>query len=291
MKKHSLLSIGVISIAILSSCVENSQKYKTLLAKADSLMVVANNQNAEMESLLAGLNEISAGMQSIREAENLLALQSATDKKRNKTKEQIEILKNDIQAISDAINGYKEQIAQLESKNKRQSAEFKKLIANLKAELEKSSETIQQLNEQVNAQTKEIGIKTQQIADLNENVANLEAESTSQKETIASQDKALNTVHYLLGTRKELKDANVISRQGIFCPPIVSTQAQNAQFADADGRELKTIPLNCKKAKILSSHPEASYTLSEGEDGMLTLSIDDPANFWKQTRYLVIMVN
>lgn len=291
MKKHALLSLGLISIAILSGCVENSQKYKTLLAKADSLTAIVNTQNNEMENLLTGLNEISAGMQSIREAENLLALQTSTDKQKNKTKEQIEILKNDIQSISDAINGYKEQIAQLESKNKRQSAEFKKLIANLNAELEKSSATIQQLNEQVNAQSKEIGIKNQQIAELNQNVTNLEAESSSQKETIANQDKALNTVHYLLGTRKDLKEANVISRQGIFCPPIVSSQAQDANFASADGRELKNIPLNTKKAKILSSHPESSYSLSADEEGMLTLIIENPTTFWKQTRYLVIMVN
>ena len=70
MKRVTLLSIVLGSIAILSGCVESSKKYKTLLAKTDSLTAVANAQNAEMESLLAGLNEISAGMQSIREAEH-----------------------------------------------------------------------------------------------------------------------------------------------------------------------------------------------------------------------------
>ena len=142
MKRVTLLSIVLGSIAILSGCVESSKKYKTLLAKTDSLTAVANAQNAEMESLLAGLNEISAGMQSIREAEHLLAIQSETDGKKNKTQEQIAVLKNDIQSISDAINGYKEQIARLEAQNKRQSAEFKKLIANLNAELEKSNQSV-----------------------------------------------------------------------------------------------------------------------------------------------------
>ena len=291
MKRITLLSIVLGSIAILSGCVESSKKYKTLLAKTDSLTAVANAQNAEMESLLAGLNEISAGMQSIREAEHLLAIQSETDGKKNKTQEQIAVLKNDIQSISDAINGYKEQIARLEAQNKRQSAEFKKLIANLNAELEKSNQQIPQLNEQVSAQAKELGIKTQQIADLNQNVSNLQADSSSQKETIVNQDKTLNTVHYLLGSRKELREANVISRQGIFCPPIVSAQAQNAKFTSIDLRETTTIPLNSKKAKILSVHPADSYTIAEDENGMQVLNITNTAAFWKQTKYLVVMIN
>ena len=90
--------------------------------------------------------------------------------------------------------------------------------------------------------------------------------------------------------RKELKEAEVISRQGIFCPPIVSSQAQKANFTDLDIREMKVIPLNSKKAKLLSVHPADSYTLETGEDGNMTLKINDENNFWKQTKYLVVMI-
>ena len=81
-----------------------------------------------------------------------------------------------------------------------------------------------------------------------------------------------------------------ISRQGIFCPPIVSSQAQKADFTDLDIREMKVIPLNSKKAKLLSVHPADSYTLETGEDGNMTLKINDENNFWKQTKYLVVMI-
>ena len=121
----------------------------------------------------------------------------------------------------------------------------------IKRELAIRDQKINEINQILAAKEKELGIKTQQIAELNQNVSNLQEESTSQKETISNQDKSLNTIHYLLGSRKGLKEANVISRQGIFCPPIVSSQAQNAKFVDADMRELTSIPLNTKKAKIL----------------------------------------
>ena len=100
----------------------------------------------------------------------------------------------------------------------------------------------------------------------------------------------INPENILIGNRKELKEAEVISRQGIFCPPIVSSQAQKANFTDLDIREMKVIPLNSKKAKLLSVHPADSYTLETGEDGNMTLKINDENNFWKQTKYLVVMI-
>lgn len=80
----------------------------------------------------------------MREAENLLSLEANQEKKAGtKSKKQLEQLKRDVVAISDAIATYKEQIAKLEGKNKTQSAEFKKLIANLNAELDQRNKRLQ----------------------------------------------------------------------------------------------------------------------------------------------------
>ena len=126
MRTFIFLAVSLFSIAFLGSCVESSQKYKALQAKVDSLQAVSNGQSDEMDKLLADLNDISAGMQSIREAEHILAIESQSDTKNSKSKSQITALKNDVQALSDAIAGYKEKIAKLEGTNTRQSAEFKK---------------------------------------------------------------------------------------------------------------------------------------------------------------------
>lgn len=291
MRTFIFLAVCMFSVAFLGSCVESSQKYKNLVAKVDSLNTVNGGQHDEMETLLAGLNDISAGMQSIRQAENMLALESTNNDKKNQTRNQIAVLKDDVQAISNAIANYKEQIKKLEGSSKRQSAEFKKLIAGLNAEIEERNQKIAEITQQLTAKEKELGIKGQQITELNKNVENLQQESTSQKETISTQDQTLNTVHYLLGSRKSLKESQVITRQGIFCPPIVSAQVQNAKFVNTDMRELKSLPLNTKKAKILSVHPANSYTIETGADGMQTLTINDPATFWNQTKYLVVMIN
>ena len=283
MKKIIILGIGA-SMFFLGSCVESSQKYKSLQARLDSLSTVHIMQNSEMESMLADLNDISAGMQSLRDAERLLTLETINENKANsKSKQQLNQLKKDVQAITEAIASYKEQISKLEGKNKSQSAEFKRLIAGLNAELDQRTQKLNEI-------TKQLAVKTEEVANLTENVEALDKANKSQQMTINEQDMAIHQGHYLIGNRKELKEAEVISRQGIFCPPIVSSQAQKANFTDLDIREMKVIPLNSKKAKLLSVHPADSYTLETGEDGNMTLKINDENNFWKQTKYLVVMI-
>lgn len=290
MKKFIILGIGA-SMFLMSSCVESSQKYKNLLARVDSLSTVTTDQNLEMESMFADINDISAGMQSLRDAEHLLSLETEKEGKAgSKSKEQLARLKNDVQAITEAIAGYKSQIAKLEGKNRSQSAEFKKMIANLNAELELRTEKITEITNQLAATNKELAVKVQEVKHLTQNVDSLDKETKNQKVTIAEQDQAIHMANYLLGSRKALKDAEVISRQGIFCPPIVSSQAQKADFVRIDMRETKSIPMNNKKAKVLSAHPSDSYTLEAGEDGNLILKINDENAFWKQTKYLVVMI-
>ncbi len=262
------------SIFFLGSCVESSQKYKDLSARADSLSNVAALQNQELEGMFADINDITAGMQSLRDAEHFLTLEAEKEgKTATKSKQQLAQLKNDVQAITEAIAGYKLQIARLEGKNKSQSAEFKRLIAGLNAQLDERAEKIAEITGQ-----------------LTQNVDSLNKESKGQKLTIAEQDQTIHMANYLIGSRKALKDAEVISRQGIFCPPIVSSQAQKADFINIDVRETKSIPLNSKKAKLLSVHPADSYILEADGDGNLVLKINDVNAFWKQTRYLVVMV-
>ena len=93
MKKIVILGIGA-SMFFLGSCVESSQKYKSLQARLDSLSTVHIMQNSEMESMLADLNDISAGMQSLRDAERLLTLETINENKDNsKSKQQLNQLK------------------------------------------------------------------------------------------------------------------------------------------------------------------------------------------------------
>lgn len=274
----------------LGGCVENSAKYQRLVAQVDSLNAISAGQTQELESIYADINDVTAGMQSLREAEHLLLLEAERGTAKSPSKQQLARLKEDVQAVTDAIANYKSQIAKLENRTKSQSAEFKRMIDNLNAELDVRAAKLDELTARLASTNKELAMKVEEIRALVRNVDALDKTAKEQRMKLAEQDQSLHAAHYLFGTRKALREANVITRQGIFCPPIVSSQAQHAEFITVDTREFDSIQINEKKAKILSSHPKESYSLETGEDGKLILKILDEQAFWQQTKYLVVMV-
>ena len=291
MKKSVVWAICAVALLFVG-CVEKTQKYKDLLSRADSLNQVVLAQNEEMEQMFADINDITLGMQSLREAEQLLLLETEKEGKAlPKSKQQLNRLKNDVLALKEAIAGYKLQIAKLNNRSRVQSEEFKRMINYLNAELALRDEKIESITQQLVRKNKELTVKSKEVENLVQNMNQLNKTSKGQKMIIAEQDQMLHQAHYLIGSRKALKEAKVISRQGIFSPLIVSLQAQSVDFVNIDIREIVSIPLNDKKAKVLSVHPKESYALEADEEGNLILKINDVDNFWKQTRYLVVMVD
>ena len=60
-------------------------------------------------------------------------------------------------------------------------------------------------------------------------------------------------------------------------------------FKKVDIREFKQLSLNAKKAVLLANHPANSYHLIE-TDRVEGLVIDKPDEFWKTSKYLVVVV-
>ena len=294
MKKIIIFSLLAIAALSLSSCVENSAKYKALQAQLDSLGSAHSVKSAEFEEVFATLNEVENGLKSIREAENILVLQSQKGGAEipENSREQ---LKSDVAAIGEAIQSYKQQINKLKNDGRIQSSQFKKRLAALTAELEAKSELIEDLGRQLEEKDRQLVVKSQQIETLDKTVTNLRDEVTtlaqataSQQETIANQEAQINSGYYIIGTKSELITANVMSKGGLFKSAKISYQAEQSAFIKIDIREVKEIKINADRAKVLSVHPTGTYTLEPGANGMQVLKISQPATFWEQTKYLVI---
>ncbi|MDO9679414.1 MAG: hypothetical protein Q7262_00210 [Bacteroidales bacterium] len=296
MKKLTTILTFVFILFSLTSCVERSKKYKDLQSKLDSLSVSSAAQSAELEEVFATLNEVENGLRTIREAENILVLQSQSGTELNANKR--EQMKSDVAAIGEAIAGYKQQLEKLKNDNRYQSSQFKKRIDALTMELEEKSVLIVDLQKQLEEKDSQLRIKTQQIATLDKAVATLKSDVTSlseekeaNRETIATQDQLLNTAFYIAAPKSELINAKVLSKGGLFRSAKISYEAEQSAFVKIDIRNIKAINLNVKRAKVLSVHPAGTFTLEEDANGMLVLDISKPASFWEQTKYLVIQTN
>ena len=293
MKKVLFIAVTLVSLIGLSGCVENSGKYKALQAKLDSLQVNYNVQGAELDEIFGTLNEIEAGLRSIRESESILTVQSQDGVEVKGSKEQ---LKEDVQAIQDAIKNYQNEIKKLQNDNRMQSAQFKKRLAAMQKELKEKSKVIDELYKQIEEKDAQISRQTKQIATLDEIVSNLKEEVTSLsnegmelKAKVADQEEAIYTVYYIVGTKQELIDAGVMTKGGLFKSSKVSYQAEKDAFVKIDLRAISEINTNASKAKVMSIHPKGTYAFVEN-DGEMVLNISNPQEFWEQTKYLVIQV-
>ena len=290
----ALLMTGAL---VFSACVESSKKYKELEARLEALQSDYGLQTKELDEVFATLNEVEAGLQSIRESENIIAVQSTTEDGMDVPAGSKEQIRKDMQTIQETIKKYQKQIDQLKKDNRIKSAQFKKRLNALSAELKEKSKLIEDLTEQLNEKSAQLELKTKEVATLGEVVSNLknEVNTLSQKENrlkekVASQEEELYSVYYIVGTKDELIDADVITKGGLFKSAKVSYQSEKNTFVKIDYRQITTITTNAKKAKVLSVHPKGTYAI-ETTDGEAALIISDPESFWEHTKYLVIQTN
>lgn len=292
MKKIVSILVLIVAFLGLSSCVESSKKYKALVVERDSLMTVASNVTTDFESSLQTINEIEAALQTVREAENIILLENQ-EGNTNYAVSQIEAIGRTIQQNKEKIADLEKQLADAGSKSKQLNATISRIkkeldekdnyITSLKSELKASQDQVAQLTDQVDDLNKD-------VENLNEDLQNLSAQSAEQQTTIHLQDLTLNTVYYMVASMETLQEYDLVTKGGLFKKSSISANLNREMMQSADKRSLTTIPLNSKKATILTNHPETSYQLTKGDDDNLSLNIVDQEAFWNISNYLIISI-
>ena len=292
MKKTTFIVSVFVLLMGLSSCVEDSKKYKALEAERDSLMVVASNVTTDFEASLQTINEIEMALQTIRESENIILLENQ-EGNTNYAVSQIEAIDRTIQQNKAKIADLEKQLAESGSKSKQLAA----TITRLKNELDEKDTYINNLREELTASQAQVAQLSTQVSDLNknvkdlnENIDSLNAQSAEQQALISQQDTELNTVYYMVAPMETLKSYDLVTKGGLFKKESVSTDINRSVMIAADKRNLHYIALNTKKATILTNHPESSYQINKGDDGMLSLEIVDQKAFWNISNYLIISI-
>lgn len=279
-----------LSVILFASCVKNSSEYKKLQAENDSIKMENSRNALDMNEMLSILNDVEADFKAIRDAENYLILNSSGEMSQNKR----ELIKQNMQMITETLKKNKEQIAELDKKLRNsniQSEAFRKTINRLNSELDQKAIMIAALQEELAQKNVRIQELDDMVATLSEDVEGLANTSSMQSQKLSEQDKALHTAYYCFGTTKELKDQKILTGGGLFSKQRVLQSGFNKDyFISIDIREIKEIPLFTRKAKLKSNHPSGTFEFAEDEDGNLSLKIMDEKNFWSLGKYLVIEV-
>jgi predicted nuclease with TOPRIM domain len=179
------------------------------------------------------------------------------------------------------------------NKNKNRIGSLTKKLKDSKLKLEGLEKMIENLQSTINQKDAEIGDLKSKIEGLNIELANLNTNYQAIEEESAGKTEVINTAYYAIGTSKELKEKNVISKEGGFIGIGKTTKVKDDfnkdYFTKINIESTTAINIGAKRAKILSSHPSGSYKLI-GEKPVEKLEITNPQEFWSNSKYLVISI-
>lgn len=290
MKKVVLLFAAAMMLA-LGACDTRKEKQDALAnasALDDSLQQVIVQKDNELNDLMGTLNEIQEGFRQINEAEGRVNVERNHGEGSNKQLivENMEFIQKTMKFNRELIASLRQQLKNSTASNSRLKATIEETVANLTAQLEEKDKQIAALREELARKDIRIAEQDDQISTLNTNVSALTSENESKTQTVNAQDQELHTAYYVFGTKKELREQNILERGDV----LRSGSFNKDYFTRIDIRVTKVIKLYSKSAKLMTTHPEGSYTLDKDVSGQYTLRITNPQKFWSVSKYLVITV-
>ena len=279
------LFFASLCLAALVGCQDNKSKVDNAVsAERDSLNTVVAQYDNELNDIMSTFNQIEEGLREIGQAEGRISV--ARD---GEGASRTQRIAENMQFIQQTMQQNRELIDKLRTQLRESSIngeQLKKTIESLALQLEEKDKQLQQLRAELDAKDIHIMDLDEKIANLNTNVSNLSSESAKKSETISAQDKQLHTAWFVFGTKKELKDQQILKNG-----KVLQGNFNKEYFTKVDIRVDKEIKLYSRSAKMLTSHPSSSYTLQRDANKQYVLRITDPQLFWSTSKYLVILVD
>lgn len=275
----------------VASCNQDAAKKAEQIAQQqrDSLEQIISQKDNEINDMMTTLSDIEEGFREITEAQSrvTLAKQGEGTNTMQRIKENFQFIQSQMQQNKELINKLKQQVRESSVKG----GQLKKIIDNLTQQLETKDHQLQALREELDRKDIHIAELDEKVASLNTNVTSLKEDNEKKEETITSQDKALHTAWFVFGTKDELKEQRILSKDGLFSKTkLLEKDFNKDYFTKIDIRIDKEIKLYSKSAQIMTSHPSNSYTLQRDANKQFVLRINDPEVFWSTSKYLVVLV-
>ena len=277
MKHVIVMALG--AALALASCVSKGTVVK-VEEQRDSLSVVVSAKDSLISAVFEDISSISENLALIRTRENLLSVAGDAEGGRRPVEEiNIDRLLRENKV---KIASLQSAVAQLRKANLRLDG-LEKMIRDMSAQLAEKKNEIARLRENLTQMGVEVETLTEQVAVRSEQVETLNTEKVEL-------ENQLNTVYYIVGTEKELREAQIINKQGFIGRTLTVNKTNNLDsFTKTDSRLLSEVPIGQKKVSVVTTHPEESYELvTDADKVVLKLLITDPVRFWESSKILII---
>lgn len=283
-----LMSVFALVLSYgLFSCTNNkSTKDTNLESQMDSIIEDNHQLNLVINTLAASMDSI------IVQEGNIL---TTTTKDGIEIPTRIQALEN-ISLFKELLNRQRMSIAQLQDSIKLLSSassdKINKIIAFYEKQIDEKEMTIAQLQKQLEDKDVDISNLRTHVSSLNEDVTTLTMKNKEQEEILKIQDNIINECYVMIGTKKDLQKAGVLTSSGIFKNKQLNMSNFNpASFDKVDIRNFTELSINGKRPVILTQMPKNSYTLEKISEKSYLLKITNPTSFWSISNFLIIQYN
>jgi chromosome segregation ATPase len=282
MKKMMIAAACLLALAACKQRDNNAMEL-ALEQQRDSLTRIIEQKDNEIDDMVATMNDIQEGFRAINEAEQRVTIASNGEgvSEAESIRENMQFIQNQMQQNRELISKLRNQLRQSSVR----ADQLRRTLENLTQQLEEKDNQLRQLQAELEAKDVQIGELNQQVSTLSGNVSHLQEENSQKSQTISSQDKQLNTAWFVYGTKKELKNQHIIEDG-----KVLRSNFNRDYFTKIDIRIDKEIRLYSRSAKILTAHPQSSYTLLQDANKQYILRITNPQLFWSTSKYLVVLV-
>lgn len=284
MRKFATFAIVAAMVAGLASCDNSKLKERNAQLEGDVEGLVATQ-----DTLLSLVNELTDGMNQIKQLENIISTPGALGESSSK-KEQI---RNDMIAIQQALEARRQRLDELEKQlanDKGQNSKLLKTISSLKEQIANQEREISSMKEQLAAANVTIAELNATVDTLNTNLTAEKREREIAEEASTAMAEQLNTCYYAIGTSKELKANKILEKGFLRKTKVMESDFNMSYFTKADKRTLTSIPLNAKKGEVMTKQPKDSYQIVD-VNGAAVLNITNPQKFWAMSNFLVVKVD
>ena len=285
------------AFASILACKNERVDMAGYMKERDSLIIENQANKEELAELNSIISTVSAGLDSIAIQEGILYSGKTRDGvalNRNQIIANINSMAEILKRQREKIQSLQDSLAMRSANSNKSSQSIEKLqnvIAFLNKQLAEKDNEIQSLRRDVNSKNKDINQLRISLSDMRNRAEKAENRTQVVTQALAKQDEIINECYIKIGTKKQLVASGLLKGGFLQKKKVNYEDVDKSKFNAVDIRKFREVTLKSNNPKILTPQPSNnSFHFEENGDGTCTLVITNPTQFWSVSNFLIIQL-
>lgn len=288
-----LLFLGVAAVIVFAVLLKTEHDEKKILEdESTGLEAALTERDSAYNEVIDIVYAVEEQIENIKQREKLVSSMSDDGFTENRK----DGLVRDMRAIDSLIINTNQKVASLLARLDNANmnlASFKNRLAHLAKELDERKKSFEGLRAELQEKDAELAKMTFSVQNLEDQVLAHEQTINSQLEEIFAIEQEMNKGFFAIDSKKQLVDNGVVIKEGGFLGIGRTLQLKEdvdqKLFSKVDIRTTSRLMLDAKEIELITEHPSNSYQIVRDGEKIQYLAITDPVNFWKISKYLVVV--